>query len=152
MGALRPFQAKHEGLGSTPIPQPPRQSLRPLSSRCPFPAAGRVLVGKWPPRHSFWRKGGLQEGPALPQAACAPPNGQQWEHPDRPCAQSPWAAPPHCPDGEVGAQRDKAPGGWQGPAASTLLSGVGGGFISSQGYFPFSYLRETWPRFPTVNI
>ena len=99
VGVPRPFQAKHTGLGSTPLcgawlgcrPSPSHRGRAPGHSpqAVPSPAAGRVPVGKWPPRHGFRREGGLQEGPPLPQAACAPPNGQLWEHPEHPCARSP---------------------------------------------------------------
>lgn len=145
------YQAKHVGAqGSTPHPQPPRQSPQATLLTLSLRLLAESWWGSGPPGTASGEKVVCRKAPALPQAACAPPNGQ-WEHPDRPCAQSPWAAPHHCLDGEVGAQRDKARGGWQGPAASRCCLGWGR-FHSSQGYFPFSYLRETWPRFPTVSI
>lgn len=117
-----------------PTSQPPGQSLRPRSSSYPFPGRWQSpRGGKWPLRPGFRPRGSLQEAPALPQAACAPPNVQLWEHPDPSCARSPWAAPPHCPDGEVGAH-----GGWQGPSASTLPSGVG--VVGRRFHFPAGLL------------
>lgn len=74
MGVLRPFQAKHSGLGSTPSrwaglgPCPSPSHLGRASGYSPQAVASRRVAGKWPPGCSFQQEARLPEGRALPHA------------------------------------------------------------------------------------
>lgn len=144
VGVPRPFQAKHSGLGSTPSwwaylgPCPSPSHLDRASGYSPRAVASREVA----PRLQL---------PARSQSAAS----LRRAHPKRAAGgarltpsvlRAPWGSATPLPDREMGAGRAPPP-----PGCCLGLRGAGFSFLRLPSSH-FSYLRETWPPFPTVNI